>query len=101
ELRRGAEGRRRGRIEEGLRPPSLGQGRRGRDGRPDRGSLPGIAFSRYQPGLMTTRQIRRRGVVPLLVAGALVLTGGCGKSDGSTDSAKPLPSLGAPAPGAL
>ena len=34
QLRRRAQGRRRGRQQEGLRPPRLGQGRRGRHGRP-------------------------------------------------------------------
>ena len=39
QLRRRAEGRRRGRQQEGLRPPRLGQGRRGRHGRPRRRGL--------------------------------------------------------------
>ena len=39
QLRRRAQGRRRGRQQEGLRPARLGQGRRGRDGRPRRRGL--------------------------------------------------------------
>ena len=39
QLRRRAEDRRRGRQQEGLRPAGLGQGRRGRDGRPRRHRL--------------------------------------------------------------
>ena len=39
QLRRRAEGRRRGRQQEGLRPARLGQGRRGRHGRPRRRGL--------------------------------------------------------------
>ena len=47
ELRRRAEGRRRGRQQEGLRPAHLGQGRRDRHDRPRRPGLPGPALRRH------------------------------------------------------
>ena len=49
QLRRRAEGRRRGRQQEGLRPACLGQGRRGRHGRPRRRGLREPARGRARP----------------------------------------------------
>ena len=49
ELQRRAEGGRRRRREEGLRPPDLGQGRRGRHDRPRRPRLRGPPLGRDQP----------------------------------------------------
>ena len=46
QLRRRAEGRRRGRQQEAVRPPRLGQGRRGRHGRAHRRGLPEPALRR-------------------------------------------------------
>ena len=47
QLRRRAEGRRRGRQQEGVRPARLGQGGRGRHGRPRRRGLPEPALGRH------------------------------------------------------
>ena len=51
QLRRRAQDRRRGRQQEGLRPARLGQGRRGRHGRPRRRGLREPPLGRHAPGL--------------------------------------------------
>ena len=55
QLRRRAQGRRRGRQQEGLRPARLGQGRRGRHGRPRRRGLREPALGRHLPHRLTGR----------------------------------------------
>ena len=59
QLRRRAEGRRRGRQQEGLRPARLGQGRRGRHGRPRRRGLQQPQRDRPHPRLTPQRHTRR------------------------------------------
>ena len=58
QLRRRAQGRRRGRQQEGLRPAHLGQVGRGRHGRPGHPGLPGPAVRRHQ-ALLSPDQARR------------------------------------------
>ena len=61
QLRRGAQGRRRGRQQEGLRPPRLQQARRDRHGRPDRRGLPAAGLGR-QVAVVLTRSLSPAGV---------------------------------------
>ena len=51
QLRRRAQGRRRGGQQEAVRPARVGQGGRGFDGRPGRGGVPGPALRRHPRGV--------------------------------------------------
>ena len=58
QLRRGAQGRRRGRQQEGLRPARLGQAGRGRHGPARRDGLRGPAQRRHHPQRLSPRRSR-------------------------------------------